>query len=91
MRSEFALITRAGDEDIVEDIDAVRDALAKDVVLMSSFDVYKREIMSGNLEWTPVHRSEKFWYVPHTIHTHTHIHIPSALKLVEMRTDLVLF
>ncbi len=43
MRSELALITRAGDEDIAEDIDAVRDALAKDVVLMSSFDALQAE------------------------------------------------
>ena len=36
-----------GDEDIVEDIDAVRDALAKDVVLMSSFDVYVPSLSEG--------------------------------------------
>lgn len=52
---------RWGDEDIVEDIDALREALAKDVQLMSSFDVYRREVLSGSLEWSPVHRSEKFW------------------------------
>lgn len=23
--------------------------------------MYKKEILSGNLEWSPVHRSEKFW------------------------------
>jgi len=23
--------------------------------------MYKKEVLSGNLEWSPVHRSEKFW------------------------------
>ncbi len=27
----------------------------------SSFDVYKKEVLSGNLEWSTAHRSEKFW------------------------------
>lgn len=29
--------------------------------LNSSFEMYKKEIMSGNLDWTPVHKSERFW------------------------------
>jgi len=52
---------RWGDEDIVEDIDGLKDALQKNLTLLSSFDIYKQELMSGNLEWTPVHKSEKFW------------------------------
>ena len=27
----------------------------------SSFDEYITEVRSGRLEWSPVHRSEKFW------------------------------
>ena len=27
----------------------------------SSYDEYVTEIRSGRLEWSPVHRSEKFW------------------------------
>lgn len=27
----------------------------------STFEMYKKEIMSGNLDWTPVHKSERFW------------------------------
>jgi hypothetical protein len=27
----------------------------------SSFELYKEEVMSGNLVWSLVHRSEKFW------------------------------
>lgn len=28
---------------------------------MSSFEEYRVEVMSGQLEWSPVHRSERFW------------------------------
>jgi hypothetical protein len=27
----------------------------------SSFELYREEVMSGNLVWSLVHRSEKFW------------------------------
>ncbi len=27
----------------------------------SSFDEYSSELKSGRLEWSPVHKSEKFW------------------------------
>ena len=27
----------------------------------SSFDEYSSEVRSGRLEWSPVHKSEKFW------------------------------
>ena len=27
----------------------------------SSFDEYAAEVKSGRLEWSPVHRSDKFW------------------------------
>jgi len=27
----------------------------------SSLDRYKKELTSGKMDWTPVHRSEKFW------------------------------
>jgi V-type H+-transporting ATPase subunit H len=50
-----------GDEDIVDDLTALNDALQKNMVILSSFEMYKKEVLSGNLEWSPVHRSEKFW------------------------------
>ena len=28
----------------------------------SSFDEYSSEVKSGRLEWSPVHKSEKFWH-----------------------------
>jgi len=49
------------DEDIVNDIKTLVDELSKSVVNLSTFDVYKKEINSGKLYWSPVHTSEKFW------------------------------
>ena len=28
---------------------------------LSSYDEYLTEVRSGRLEWSPVHRSERFW------------------------------
>lgn len=50
-----------GDEDIVEDLKVISEALAKNLVVLSSFDMYKKELQSEQLEWSPVHKSEKFW------------------------------
>eukprot|EP01105_Mastigella_eilhardi_P005503 TRINITY_DN17201_c0_g1_i1.p1 TRINITY_DN17201_c0_g1~~TRINITY_DN17201_c0_g1_i1.p1 ORF type:complete len:484 (+),score=186.80 TRINITY_DN17201_c0_g1_i1:57-1454(+) len=50
-----------GDTEIIEDLQEIDNALQKQLTEMSSFDVYKHEVMSGNLEWSPVHMSEKFW------------------------------
>jgi len=50
-----------GDEDIEENIKALQESLEKNVIAMSSFETYKQEIVSGDLQWSPVHRSEKFW------------------------------
>jgi len=50
-----------GDEDIVNDITALQNSLNENLQRLSSFDMYKKEVLSGDLDWTPVHRSEKFW------------------------------
>jgi len=50
-----------GDEDIEEDIKHLVESLDENMLILSSFDTYKDEIMSGELAWSPVHRSERFW------------------------------
>eukprot|EP01104_Vermistella_antarctica_P002615 TRINITY_DN12832_c0_g1_i1.p1 TRINITY_DN12832_c0_g1~~TRINITY_DN12832_c0_g1_i1.p1 ORF type:complete len:437 (+),score=103.51 TRINITY_DN12832_c0_g1_i1:113-1423(+) len=51
-----------GDQDIVDDIEFLNTALVDKISHLSSFDVYKQELLSStSLEWSPVHRSEKFW------------------------------
>merc|ERR1719415_285182 len=49
------------DEDIAEDIEFLNNKLNASVQDLSSFDEYITEVKSGRLEWSPVHRSEKFW------------------------------
>jgi len=50
-----------GDEDIEADLKLLNETLEKDMNIMNSFETYKQEVLSGNLTWSPVHRSEKFW------------------------------
>jgi len=49
------------DEEVKEDLDFVFDSLAKSVHILSSIEMYQKELYSGKLEWTPVHKSETFW------------------------------
>ncbi len=37
------------------------NTLQASMATMSSFDVYKKELMGGKLEWSPSHKSEHFW------------------------------
>jgi len=49
------------DEDIIEDINTIEEKLQKNIAALSTFDVFKKELQTGSLDWTPAHRSEKFW------------------------------
>lgn len=42
-------------------LEVLEERLAANVQLLSSFDKYKREILSGNLDWGPMHTTEQFW------------------------------
>lgn len=58
---ETLCLRRWNDEDIREDLGVLADALESEHASMSTFDVYRAEILSGALEWTPPHRDETFW------------------------------
>jgi len=49
------------DKDILEDLKEVSETLELHIDEMSSFDDFRQEVLSGFLEWSPVHTSEKFW------------------------------
>lgn len=49
------------DKDIQEDVEYVHEQLTDSVQDLSTFDEYAAEVRSGRLEWSPVHKSEKFW------------------------------
>ncbi|CAG5122708.1 unnamed protein product [Candidula unifasciata] len=50
------------DEDIVADLKYLSDKLQESVRDLSSLDEYITEVKSGRLEWSPVHRSDRFWH-----------------------------
>lgn len=49
------------DPDIIEDIEFLNNKLQESVQDLSSFDEYSTELKAGRLEWSPVHKSAKFW------------------------------
>lgn len=50
------------DEDVDADLTALTEFLENKVDALTSFDVYKYELLGQKLDWTsPVHRSERFW------------------------------
>lgn len=49
------------DDEVVDDLQVVADALAKSVKILSSVDKYRAEVKTGQLTWTPVHKSESFF------------------------------
>uniref|UniRef100_A0A7S1T8Q0 ATPase V1 complex subunit H C-terminal domain-containing protein n=1 Tax=Compsopogon caeruleus TaxID=31354 RepID=A0A7S1T8Q0_9RHOD len=49
------------DSDVEEDLIALKDAVSSELQMMSTFEVYRHELLSGALEWSPVHNDEQFW------------------------------
>eukprot|EP01064_Diplonema_japonicum_P010958 TRINITY_DN181_c0_g2_i1.p1 TRINITY_DN181_c0_g2~~TRINITY_DN181_c0_g2_i1.p1 ORF type:complete len:491 (+),score=154.78 TRINITY_DN181_c0_g2_i1:56-1528(+) len=50
-----------GDVDILPDVKELLELLETNVDDLSSYTIYKQELASGVLEWSPPHTSEKFW------------------------------
>ncbi|GET88394.1 ATP synthase, putative [Leishmania tarentolae] len=63
MMKTLAQVSRRkfGDEDINVMVDQLNAALEKSMQVLTSFSEYRGEVLSGVLEWTPVHTSTKFW------------------------------
>ncbi|KAG2495580.1 hypothetical protein HYH03_006180 [Edaphochlamys debaryana] len=59
------VITRSlqswGDEDVVEMLTYVDEKLKQGILIVSNFEKYKKEVMSGQLDWSPMHTSDLFW------------------------------
>jgi len=49
------------DQEMEKNLEELNESLQAVLQEMSSWERYRSEILSGNLEWSPVHRSEKFW------------------------------
>lgn len=58
---EFVKQKTFQDEEIVADCEYLAPQLSSFLESMTSFEEYRAEVLSGQLEWSPVHRSERFW------------------------------
>lgn len=58
---ENLLSRKIADEELLADAIYVKDELAKAFQSLNSFDEYASEIKSGNLHWSPPHKSAIFW------------------------------
>eukprot|EP01125_Pyxidicula_operculata_P008859 TRINITY_DN2933_c0_g1_i1.p1 TRINITY_DN2933_c0_g1~~TRINITY_DN2933_c0_g1_i1.p1 ORF type:complete len:516 (-),score=136.75 TRINITY_DN2933_c0_g1_i1:55-1557(-) len=50
-----------GDDDIEEDLKEIDTILVNNVDDLTNFDRYKAEVLSLKLDWTPPHKSQRFW------------------------------
>jgi V-type H+-transporting ATPase subunit H len=51
------------DEDVPELLEGLDEALSTSVATLSSIEKYRSEVLSGSLDWTPMHMSRPFWAV----------------------------
>lgn len=50
-----------GDEDMSELLTYMDEKLREGIKTLSSFEKYRKEVMGGQLDWSPMHTSEQFW------------------------------
>ncbi len=50
-----------GDEDVPAVLEALAEQLRNDMVVLSSWELYRKEVLSGSLDWGPMHTSDAFW------------------------------
>jgi V-type H+-transporting ATPase subunit H len=55
------LLQTWGDEDVKEMLLFLDEKLKEQVKLLTNFDLYRKEVVSGTLEWSPMHTSDAFW------------------------------
>ena len=49
------------DEDLLEDLNALKEMLEEYTRTQTTFDEYAAELQSGHLRWSPPHRNPQFW------------------------------
>jgi len=76
------------DEDITNDIEFLKEKMEASVQDLSSYDEYVTEVRSGRLEWSPVHRSEKFWREnAHSLNDKNYELLKILIQLLETAQD----
>lgn len=56
-----SLLQSWGDSDIPELLAFLDEALKAGITVLSSFEKYRKEVLSGSLDWSPMHTSDLFW------------------------------
>lgn len=86
-------------QDLSHALEVVDNAMKECIQKMSSFEQYKSEVHSGNLEWSPVHKDSVFWrenvskfeennyQVPILVKFHTSISACRYIPLSALHTD----
>ncbi|KAI8140720.1 armadillo-type protein [Fennellomyces sp. T-0311] len=49
------------DQEVVDDIELIKNELQNNFQSLTTFEVYASELETGKLEWSPPHQSENFW------------------------------
>ncbi|KAF8919557.1 armadillo-type protein [Mucidula mucida] len=76
------------DEDIMEDIQFLRDELTVNFQSLTTYDEYASELSSGHLSWSPVHESDDFWKENATkLNEHDAAQLKTLLKLLNESKD----
>lgn len=68
-----------GDEDIPLLLLSLTSTLDESMELITSFSEYRGEVLSGALDWTPVHTSSKFWQEHHLLMEASNYEVLQAL------------
>jgi len=85
---EFLEQRKFEDEDIQSDIEFLKEKMEISLQDLSSYDEYVTEVRSGRLEWSPVHRSEKFWREnAHKLNDANYELLKILIQLLQTATD----
>ncbi|VDP79235.1 unnamed protein product [Echinostoma caproni] len=76
------------DPELTDDMAFLTEKLSASIQDVSSLEEYTTELKSGRLEWSPVHKSEKFWCENAVKFTDNNYELLKMLvRLVELCTD----
>ncbi|THD19703.1 V-type proton ATPase subunit H [Fasciola hepatica] len=76
------------DPELTDDMTFLTEKLSASIQDVSSLEEYTTELKSGRLEWSPVHKSEKFWCENAVKFTDSNYELLKMLvRLVEICTD----
>ncbi|KAI0316789.1 ATPase V1 complex subunit H [Amylostereum chailletii] len=78
------------DEDILEDVQFLRDELKTRFESLTTWDEYTSELTSGHLSWGPVHESELFWKENATkLNEKDYAYLKQLIRLLQESPDAI--